>query len=67
MVLIMAKANEPAYPAGNVNFTGLTKRELFAAMAMQGLIAKSGYYDYTAKKSVEIANAMILELEKGSK
>jgi len=42
----MTKANEPAYPMFDSNgecidqsAMGLTKRELFAAMAMQGILA----------------------------
>ena len=46
----MNKGNEPAYPC-NINFEcgdmqheGITKREYFAAMAMQGiLISRDGY------------------------
>ncbi len=46
---------------------GLTKRELFAAMAMQGLMSGSGrtgsYKDY-AGDSVKFADALIAELDK---
>ena len=41
----MSKGNEPAYPVVGPNRTpadGLTKREWFAGMAMQGIISKSG-------------------------
>lgn len=41
----MTKPNDPAFPApyGQTNGAdGLTKREYFAAMAMQGIVAKHG-------------------------
>jgi hypothetical protein len=42
---------------------GLTKREYFAALAMQGLI-ESGHLtsEVTAKSAVEYADALLLEL-----
>ncbi len=47
---------------------GLTKREYFAAMAMQGLITLKGSdcmnSDVTAKQCVRMANALLLELKK---
>jgi hypothetical protein len=57
--------NEPAYPTES--YYGLSKRELFAAMAMQGFISNSnamGTYEDFARDSVEIAEALIKELEK---
>lgn len=48
--------------------TGLTKREMFAAMAMQGLLAHHGddEYDYRAlaRCAVWRANALLSELAK---
>ena len=43
---------------------GLTKREYFAAMALQGLLANSGLNDNPddAKTAVEIADALIARL-----
>lgn len=39
----MSIGNEPAYPREHYGHSiGLTKRELFAAMAMQGLLANPG-------------------------
>lgn len=70
--------NEIAFPK-NMNFTvGLTKRELFAAMAMQGVAAglhstvgshnRSGGSQFDpvdgAKMSVMYADALIAELER---
>lgn len=47
---------------------GLTKREHFAAMAMQGLITLKGSdcqdSDITAKQCVRMADALIAELNK---
>ena len=65
--------NEPAYPLGEhgTALCGLTKRELFAAMAMQGLAAvplQGGTPIYAvksdAKRAVEYADALIVELAK---
>lgn len=44
----------------------LTKREYFAAAALQGLIAKRGYNDKLAQTSLAVilADALIAELEK---
>jgi hypothetical protein len=62
----------PAYPFACQGPTtapeiyyGLTKRELFAAMAMQGV--PPGYFESlerTAEYAVERADALIAELEK---
>jgi hypothetical protein len=45
---------------------GLTKREYFAGLAMQGLLANS--FDYTAQdiveKAVQYADKILVELEK---
>lgn len=56
------------------HFTGLTKRELFAAMAMQGLLAwscpnKGGSYhpDTAAEFAVKSADALIQQLTQPSK
>ncbi len=45
---------------------GLTKRELFAAMAMQGILYAPNFTepDTAAKHAVECANSLIAELEK---
>ena len=50
---------------GNVLIAkGLTKREYFAALAMQGIITKGYTNGYIAKEAVEIADALIEELNK---
>jgi hypothetical protein len=44
---------------------GLTKREMFAMAAMQGLLAKSEYtYVDTATDAVAYADALLAELER---
>lgn len=87
----MTKADEPAFPnIGDrvedtkdgfvftpVHKGGLTKREYFAAMAMQGIISNRELYrgfakldtsreigQIVASASIEYANALIEELEK---
>lgn len=68
----MSIANELAYPWGNHGdrLCGLTKRELFAAMAMQGLLAWDGDNAYKfsiedfADCAVKHADAIITALER---
>lgn len=79
----MTKANETAFPYihkwihktldGDVELAsrsnGLTKREYFAAMAMQGImssytIGRLEYSRVAAETAVVCADALILELEK---
>lgn len=72
-------ADKPAMPLqikghGNDTFSmpilskymGVTKREYFAAMAMQGLLAQNGYdrFDSLAIDAVRQADALLEELEK---
>lgn len=72
-------ANEPAFskaafyhPDGGVDSpqSGLTKREYFAAMAMQGYLASFGHAipnsKHIAEKSVEYADAVLKQLEETS-
>ena len=62
--------NEPIniiYNSANViSTTGLTKREYFAAMALQGMLAKYGsdYQVNNAKEAIYWADALIEELNK---
>jgi hypothetical protein len=62
----MTNANEPINPQNEFSYnmqycSGLTKREYFAAMAMQGLMAceYKGTEKQFAKKSVGMADALI--------
>ncbi len=64
--------NEPAFPEVqelpqfNRHTYGLTKREYFAAVAVQGLLASTstGSYQLFAEKAVKMADQLIIELNK---
>lgn len=63
------KPNEPINTIeynNNYIYTGLTKREYFAAMAMQGLLANYGssYSVQNTMEAVYMADALIEELNK---
>ena len=77
----MKNADKPIHPASvaknNVNlgkFEGLTKREYFATLAMQGLIANAVLIHnqaldaldcaWVSEKSVQVADRLLTELEK---
>ena len=75
----MKNANTPAMPIELSGFnqfapeahTGLTKREMFAMHAMQGLISVNAVYngrtdarDLLAKDAIAHADALLAELEK---
>jgi hypothetical protein len=63
-------ASDPAYPSHPVDnrlpHRGLSKRELFAAMAMQGILNQPGNHNelQTANDAVAYADALIKRLEK---
>lgn len=71
----MKNANMPINPTLELNGQGLledtsyglTKREYFAAMALQGLCAHSGDYhapEHLASDAVMFADAVLAELER---
>lgn len=76
----MSKGNEPAYPSsktwngdnGNWGIPyGLSKREYFAGLAMQGLLAyprgqegETPWSQTVAMWAIEAADALLAELEK---
>jgi len=69
----MKNGDKPACPVdfeaqAHDSTQGLTKREYFAAMAMQGFLSQGGYYgqgdEVTAKAAVSQADALLKELEK---
>ena len=67
----MTNGENPAYPVPEyTQVAGLTKRELFAAMAMQGMVANFSQtaMRYTAIERAELAvinaDALILALNK---
>lgn len=62
--------NEPAFPSkGILVHDGLTKLELCAFMAMQGIVASNTWddCDEVAKISYNLAEAMLKESEKRGK
>lgn len=59
----MTDGNDPVYPSTAAWSSALTKRELFAAMAMQGAIEHCAFED-VATVAVELADALIAELNK---
>ena len=64
----ITRANDLVYPVrkmDTINFTSLTKREYFAAMALQGLLANdSGLITSKARDAVQAADLLIEELNK---
>lgn len=65
----MKNGNEPAFAAMNEQdiIHGLTKREYFAGLAMQGLCAGRTEYENPmcdVKKAVELADLLLKELDK---
>lgn len=78
--MIMKNGNESIYPSEKlvdgghpmldnvkVKTKGLTKREYFAGLAMQGLLAKEGVWssdEILAQRSIEIADELLKQLEK---
>lgn len=66
--------NEPAFPwfhpVTKEDFSGLTKRELIAAMMAQGAITRFGFNmapEGLSKMCVESADALLAELKKEAK
>jgi hypothetical protein len=58
--------HQPEWAAARVG--GLTKREYFAGLAMQGMLSSSDYatstWNTVAIEAVEVADALLKELEK---
>lgn len=67
----MTNPDSPINPVGSsvyANSQGLTKREYFAAMAMQGLLADGHYFNkFIAETSRRMADVLIEELNKTNK
>lgn len=70
----MKNADQPAYPkltssensGGHIHRTvgGLTKREMFAAMAMQGMLANSFWGEQdVAEQAIRYADKLLKQLE----
>ena len=72
----MKNGNKNAYPGGETRYLnglkypqhGLTKRELFAAMVLQGICSKREYHECNieihADQAVSAADALLKALEK---
>ncbi len=72
----MREQDLPAFPCNEnvpINCAGLSKREYFAAIAMQGILASGivpshkpvdDFQIIVARRSLEFANAILLELER---
>ncbi len=58
------KPNESAFPVPQVLHLGLTKREYFAAIALQALLTHNNNYGYAVTSAVEYADDLIEELSK---
>lgn len=56
--------DEPINPVTSIYTNGLTKREYFAAMALQAYCQRSVKEDTAAQWAVEAADALIKELNK---
>ena len=70
----MTKPNDPAFPEYEAGEIGLTKRELFAAMAMQAMWGNSALFghpsfdlDGCAAEAIQQADALIAALNKEDK
>jgi hypothetical protein len=67
---VKTNPDEPIHPvvrpiSSLYHTTGLTKREYFAAMALQALVTKNNNeYDYCVISAVKFADALIEELNK---
>lgn len=70
----MIQPNEPVFPIQD-EYAGLTKREYFAALAMQGLLSNEAYHNPSERHkmittsglcqaAINYANAIIEELNK---
>ncbi len=67
----MKNSNMPAMPiVDRARHEGLTKREHFAGLAMQGLVSNHNYVmgneDSLSDLALTIADALLAELEKGN-
>lgn len=69
------QADEPAFPAPGGHHSGMTMREYYAAVALQGMLGAGAQpntnnqggrnWDWIAKEAFEVADAMITEAKKG--
>lgn len=70
----MNNSEQPAFPKAHQNqdgsiqydvFNGLTKREYFAAMALQGILTRDNslFPDYSVAYAVQLADGLLKALE----
>lgn len=67
----MTNSNDPAFPLAysetfHLDKVGLTKREYFAAQAMKGFINAFGFTEEVPKQAIQMADALMAELNKES-
>lgn len=63
--MVMSRANTPAYPVPEpFAGVGLTKLELFAMAAMQGLLCRQGVSEHLAEQARIAAVLQMQELDK---
>lgn len=60
----MENGNQPILDNQFEDNKGLTKREYFAGLAMQGLVASDLTFEAIAQDSVKMADAILAELDK---
>lgn len=72
----MENSDKPAYPLPNpdlteaIQYQGLSKREIYAMSAMQGLCSYHGTFgqnnncEVTARRAIEMADELLKQLEK---
>ena len=62
----MKNSDKPVHPDNwDATLHGLTKREYFAAMALQGLASRQGSpaFEHEAEQAVKYADALLKQLE----
>ena len=65
MPIIDAEGRCSLFGNENLSASGLTKREMFAMAAMQGILSNPRYtYEQLARHAVNYADALLAELEK---
>lgn len=63
----MKNSDMPAMPTqcnGGDLYGGLTKREYFAGLAMQGLLANTSCHAHIVRDAIDCADALLEEIEK---
>ncbi len=66
----MSNSDKAAFPSDSresKTFSGLTKREYFAGLAMQGMLSSIEVIDFDAELAVTFADDLIEQLSKSEK